>query len=291
MRSRCWARPRRCMPGRRGERIRDRGALCPPRPAPARSRRASCCATRWASPCARSRRTAQRRSRCSCSRARSRWRSVPTATRRAPGAPWPPWREPPRWSWTGCAPTARARPASRIHWPALARGAGLLERRLRPDGDGRPLVVLDPSGPRRARGPRRRRAGGGIARDRPGASRRLRRAAARRAPRDAHRARPRRLARDVRARLALVEEGPPPPLAGLAHAHGSRLLRRSPRAGARPARARARRPASRVLVVPGELTGRAEVLTVAGCRGYALGRAGSRRPAAAAATGSLGGTT
>lgn len=34
-------------------------------------------------------------------------------------------------------------PASRIHWPALARGAGLLERRLRADGDTRPLVVLD----------------------------------------------------------------------------------------------------------------------------------------------------
>ena len=34
-------------------------------------------------------------------------------------------------------------PASRIHWPALARGAGLLERRLQADGDSRPLVVLD----------------------------------------------------------------------------------------------------------------------------------------------------
>jgi hypothetical protein len=45
-----------------------------------------------------------------------------------------------------------------------------------------------------------------------------------------------------------------------------------------------------VLVVPGELAGRAEVLTVAGCHGYALGRVGARRPAAAA-TGSLGWTT
>jgi uncharacterized protein (DUF58 family) len=34
-------------------------------------------------------------------------------------------------------------PASRIHWPAAARGAGLIERRLRADGDARPLVVLD----------------------------------------------------------------------------------------------------------------------------------------------------
>jgi uncharacterized protein (DUF58 family) len=38
-------------------------------------------------------------------------------------------------------------PASRIHWPAVARGAGLLERRLLPDGDSSPLVVLDARGP------------------------------------------------------------------------------------------------------------------------------------------------
>lgn len=37
-------------------------------------------------------------------------------------------------------------PASRIHWPALARGAGLLERRLLPDGESSPLVVLDARG-------------------------------------------------------------------------------------------------------------------------------------------------
>jgi uncharacterized protein (DUF58 family) len=34
-------------------------------------------------------------------------------------------------------------PASRIHWPALARGAGLLERRLRADAGALPVVVLD----------------------------------------------------------------------------------------------------------------------------------------------------
>jgi uncharacterized protein (DUF58 family) len=34
-------------------------------------------------------------------------------------------------------------PASRIHWPDLARGAGLLERRLLADGESNPLVVLD----------------------------------------------------------------------------------------------------------------------------------------------------
>lgn len=44
----------------------------------------------------------------------------------------------------GLRPYRVGTPASRIHWPALARGAGLIERRLRADGDHRPLVVLDP---------------------------------------------------------------------------------------------------------------------------------------------------
>lgn len=35
-------------------------------------------------------------------------------------------------------------PASRIHWPALARGAGLLERRLVAEPQAMPLIVLDP---------------------------------------------------------------------------------------------------------------------------------------------------
>jgi uncharacterized protein (DUF58 family) len=43
----------------------------------------------------------------------------------------------------GLRPYRPGTPASRIHWPAVARGAGLIERRLLPDGDNRPLVVLD----------------------------------------------------------------------------------------------------------------------------------------------------
>ena len=43
----------------------------------------------------------------------------------------------------GLRPYRVGTPASRIHWAALARGAGLLERRLRADADTRPLVVLD----------------------------------------------------------------------------------------------------------------------------------------------------
>ncbi|MGI8713739.1 MAG: DUF58 domain-containing protein [Solirubrobacteraceae bacterium] len=43
----------------------------------------------------------------------------------------------------GLRPYRVGTPASRIHWPAVARGHGLIERRLRADGDSRPLVVLD----------------------------------------------------------------------------------------------------------------------------------------------------
>jgi uncharacterized protein (DUF58 family) len=46
----------------------------------------------------------------------------------------------------GLRPYREGTPASRIHWAALARGAGLLERRLQADGDSRPLVVLDARG-------------------------------------------------------------------------------------------------------------------------------------------------
>jgi len=46
----------------------------------------------------------------------------------------------------GLRPYRPGTPASRIHWPALARGAGLLERRLQADGDARPLVVVDARG-------------------------------------------------------------------------------------------------------------------------------------------------
>lgn len=43
----------------------------------------------------------------------------------------------------GLRPYRRGTPASRISWPALARGAGLLERRMRVERDSGPLIVLD----------------------------------------------------------------------------------------------------------------------------------------------------
>jgi len=44
----------------------------------------------------------------------------------------------------GLRPYRAGTPATRIHWAAVARGAGLLERRLRADTERTPLVVLDP---------------------------------------------------------------------------------------------------------------------------------------------------
>ena len=47
----------------------------------------------------------------------------------------------------GLRPYREGSPASRIHWPAFARGAGLMERKLISEADSRPLVVLDPRAP------------------------------------------------------------------------------------------------------------------------------------------------
>jgi uncharacterized protein (DUF58 family) len=46
----------------------------------------------------------------------------------------------------GLRPYQPGTPASRIYWQGLARGAGLLERHLRPESDSRPMVVLDARG-------------------------------------------------------------------------------------------------------------------------------------------------
>jgi uncharacterized protein (DUF58 family) len=47
----------------------------------------------------------------------------------------------------GLRPYRKGSPASRIHWPAVARHGDLIERRLASGGEGRPLVVLDAERP------------------------------------------------------------------------------------------------------------------------------------------------
>ena len=48
----------------------------------------------------------------------------------------------------GLRPYRQGTPASRIHWPAVARSGEMLERRLSADADSAPLIVLDAARPR-----------------------------------------------------------------------------------------------------------------------------------------------
>jgi uncharacterized protein (DUF58 family) len=51
----------------------------------------------------------------------------------------------------GLQPYTPGTPIGRIHWPALARGAGLQQRRLAPPAGGLPVVVVDTTGASNAR--------------------------------------------------------------------------------------------------------------------------------------------
>jgi uncharacterized protein (DUF58 family) len=175
----------------------------------------------------------------------------------------------------GLRPYRPGAAASRIFWPALARGGELMERRLRADGDTRPLIVVDPRAPLRpddldaavraaaslcvhlARA-------GGCALLLPGDRR------------------PTALEPSLAAwphlhvRLALVQDGPGPNLVGLATRRGP-VLYVAARVPGRTPRALAHAPGGgRLLVVPGTMSGRRAAFTVAGCTGYAL--SGTRQP-------------
>ncbi len=168
----------------------------------------------------------------------------------------------------GLRPHREGAPASRIHWPALARTGELLERRLRPEGDTRPLILLDARGDDADMLDAAVRAAaslcvhlaelGGCALLLPGERRP--------APLEPG------LAGwpHLHARLAVVEAGGSPALSGLASRRGSvfyvaaRLLQRVP-----PVLAHAP-AAGRVLVVPGTLARRRSSFEVSGCTGYDL---------------------
>ncbi|MDX6675630.1 MAG: hypothetical protein QOH11_3048 [Solirubrobacteraceae bacterium] len=171
----------------------------------------------------------------------------------------------------GLRPYRVGAPASRIHWAALARGAGLLERRLQPEGEGRPLVVLDAAGPAEADDldaavraaaslAHALARGGGCSILLPGD----RRATA--------------LEPDgrgwpaVHARLALVGPGSPPSALGAAAAGAHAVYYVAARRGARAPHRLLRGHGHQrvVLVVPGGFAGRRAAFAVAGCSGYVL---------------------
>lgn len=180
----------------------------------------------------------------------------------------------------GVRPHRPGTPASRIYWPAVARGAEMMERRLRSDSDTRPLIVLDPRVPARGEDlDAAVRAGaarcvhlappGGCAVLLPGDRRPIGLEAT--------------LAGwpHVHARLALVTAQAAPALGGVAARRGpviyvaARVLRRPPRALAHAP------GGGRLLVVPGRLAGRRAAFTVAGCAGYELSASAARAHAEA----------
>ena len=160
-------------------------------------------------------------------------------------------------------------PASRIFWPSVARGAGMMERHLRAESDTRPLVLLDPRGAaveedldaavRAAASLTLHLArAGGCALLLPGERRPVILEPTLGGWPHAH------------ARLALVEGTMRPALGALAGRRGTviyvaaRRVHRSPRALANAP------GGGRILVVPGELAGRRPSFSVAGCHGYEL---------------------
>jgi uncharacterized protein (DUF58 family) len=171
----------------------------------------------------------------------------------------------------GLRPYRDGAPASRIHWPTVARRGEMLERRLVAELDSAPLVVLDPSAPSDQEGlDKAVRAASSLCvhlADAGGCAILL--------PGDR---RPIEIGHDlhgwsaVHARLALVEEGAPPPAAALGPRGGAVIwvtgadLRRAPRALERlPAGAR-------IVVSPSALPGVRALFEVAGCTGCLVER-------------------
>jgi uncharacterized protein (DUF58 family) len=180
----------------------------------------------------------------------------------------------------GLRPHREGTPASRIHWPALARGAGLMERKLISEADSRPLVVLDPRSPASA--------GALDAAVRAAASLTLhfakRTGCGLLLPGDR---RATVIERDLlgwpsaHIRLAMVDDHGGPALAATQNRRGlvvyvaARPLERAPRALGRT-------PGGCLMVVPGAVAGRRAVLEVAGCQAYVSGRASAAATLAAA---------
>lgn len=175
-------------------------------------------------------------------------------------------------------PYREGAPASRIHWPTVARSGELVERRLIADVDLRPLVVVDPR--------------------RPPSEEALDQALRAAASLCVHLARIAgcalllpgdRRASDIEpdlrswaplhARLALIEAGDGAPVAGRIERAGA-VFWVAPGAAAPPPGIARAAAALRFLVTPAQLPGQRPEFVVAGCGVHRLGRRGTRSAAA-----------
>jgi uncharacterized protein (DUF58 family) len=177
----------------------------------------------------------------------------------------------------GLRPHRPGASASRISWAVYARSGELMERRLHPDGDSRPTIVLDPrsapgSGPEALDAAVRATASLCVHLARRGGCSVLLPGDHRPVSIDSSLASWPRL----HVRLAVLTTGPAPHLAALTGRQGTVIyvtalnLARPPRALLQS------RAAGQVLVLPGALEGRAAGFTVAGCAGYDLTPAANR---------------
>lgn len=179
----------------------------------------------------------------------------------------------------GIRPLRDGTPASRIFWPAVARGADPQERFFTAGGESNPLVVLDPRG---------------------AASEDDLDAAVRAAASLAHALalsggcgvllpgdrRPTELGETLagwthlHARLAIVGAAAAPSLAAVAQRRGAIIFVSAQLRARLPGALGTGHGAPRVLVVPGALAARQAAFAVAGCSGYVSGGRGDGAPAA-----------
>jgi uncharacterized protein (DUF58 family) len=176
-------------------------------------------------------------------------------------------------------PYREGAPASRIHWPTVARTGDMMERRLVADADAQPLVVLDPR--------------------RPVSEEALDNAVRAAASLTVHLAkkggcslllpgdrRATEVDPDLRSwpglhvRLALIEAGDVAPFAGRLERSGAILWVTAAPGGEPPPGLKRAAAGGRYLITPIAQPGRPALFAVAGCRAYRVGaRTGSRAAA------------
>jgi uncharacterized protein (DUF58 family) len=177
-------------------------------------------------------------------------------------------------------PYREGAPASRIHWPTVARSGTMMERRLVADSDSRPLVVLDTR--------------------RPASEEALDAAVRAAASMTVHLARqggcslllpgdrrPAEVDPELRSwpqlhvRLALIEESDAAPFAGRLERLGAIVWVTAMAAAAAPPGLARAAAGARYLITPTTIEGRPAAFAVSGCQGYRIGARSRARKAAA----------